>query len=150
VLYGKESDLQKHVSKFKDRYNSFTAEEIAIPTGVNGCKKYAGDSSVYLSGTPIGVRAALLYNFYVKQKKLDKQYELISDGNKIKYLYLDKKNPIKENVIGFNNVLPPELGLHKYIDKNTMFTKSYTNLMDILIAPLGWTAEEKATLEDFF
>ena len=150
VLYGKESELQKHVSKFKNRFNSFTAEEIAIPTGVNGCKKYAGDSSIYLSGTPIGVRAALLYNFYIKEKRLDKQYELISDGNKIKYLYLDKKNPIKENVIGFNSKLPDELGLHKYIDKDTMFEKSYLNVMNILISPLGWTAEEKASLEDFF
>ena len=42
------------------------------------------------------VRGALLYNFYVKEKKLDKKYAYIQNGEKIKFCYLKNPNPIRE------------------------------------------------------
>jgi hypothetical protein len=151
VLYSTEETLQKQVSEFKKEFMKCKVEEIAIPTGVNGVNTYSGgESSVYISGTPINSRAALLHNHYIDNLKLGDIYEKISEGNRIKYLYLDKRNPTKENVIGFQGKLPVEFNLHQYIDKETMFEKAFLNACNILVEPLGWNAEEQSSLEEFF
>jgi hypothetical protein len=151
VLYGDEKTLQKKVADFKSDFMKFPVEDISIPTGVNGVNVYSGSpNSIYTQGTPINSRAALLYNHHLDEMNLTDRYEKIFEGNKIKYLYLDKRNPSKENVIGFVGKLPVEFGLHKYVDKELMFEKAFLNSCNTLIAPLGWTSEEQSSLEDFF
>ena len=95
-------------------------------------------------------RAALLYNHLLKQHDLENTYEMIKEGEKIKYIYLDPKNPIREDVIAFTQVLPAEFGLHRYIDNDTQFEKSFLDPAKIILNAIGWKAEEEATLEDFF
>jgi DNA polymerase elongation subunit (family B) len=75
---------------------------------------------------------------------------MIKEGEKIKYIYLDPKNPIREDVIAFTQVLPAEFGLHRYIDNDTQFEKSFLDPAKIILNAIGWKAEEEATLEDFF
>ena len=55
------------------------------------------------------VRGALLFNHYVKQRKLDKKYAYIQNGEKIKFCYLKDPNPIRENVISFIQDFPRNL-----------------------------------------
>ena len=59
-------------------------------------------------------------------------------------------NPINENVIGFMDVLPKELGLHKYIDFDTQFQKTLLDPLDAVLDAIGWKNEKVASLEDFF
>ena len=122
---------------------------IAFPRGVNGLRQYSG-SPIYTKGCPIHVRAALLYNHYIKKMGLDNKYQLITEGSKMKFVYLKLPNPFKENVIGFIDKLPPEFKLDDYVDYTTMFDKSFGEAMQTLIEPLGWSVEERASLEDFF
>ena len=53
--------------------------------------------------------------------KLTNKYELIRDGDKIKFAYLKEPNRIGENVIAILSVLPKEFKLEKYIDYDTQF-----------------------------
>ncbi len=91
------------------------------------------------------IRAALLYNHYKK-----KHNEEIASGEKVKFSYLKLPNPIRENVIAFPDFLPPEMGLHKYINYDTQFTKTFLAPLEPILNAVGWDAEQKVTLDDVF
>ena len=149
VLEGDEKVMQKYIAGYKGDFEKFPVESIAFPRGVSGLKQYAG-SPIYQKGTPIHVRAALLYNHYVKKLGLDKKYPLIREGDKIKFVYLRTPNPYHENVIAFISELPKEFNLEQYIDYDTQFDKTFVEPLKTIIEPLNWQAEEVSSLEDFF
>ena len=125
-------------------------EDIAFPRGVSEMEKWADAASLYKKGTPIHVRAALLYNDQLNKNKLSSRYERIMSGNKMKFLYMEMPNPLHENVFGFVNVLPKELDLAQYIDYNKQFEKSFLDPIQIILDAMGWNAEKQNNLEDFF
>jgi hypothetical protein len=86
----------------------------------------------------------------VKKNGLDKEYELIYSGDKIKYIHLMTPNPIKENVFGFKERYPDELGLNKYINYELQFRKSFIEPLNMILKTLNWTDEKVVSLQDFF
>ena len=86
----------------------------------------------------------------LKKNKLNTKYELITNGDRIKFCYLKLPNSIKENVISFHDVLPKELKLHNYVDYDTQFEKTFIEPLKLILDSIGWKAEEQTTLEDFF
>ena len=149
ILKGNQADLQNYIMDFRKQFDKLPVEEIAFPRGVNGLKQYAG-SPIYSKGTPIHVRGALLFNHYTKKMGLDKKYQAIRDGDKIRFVYVRKPNPFQEDVIAFSQELPPEFELGSYIDYDKMFEKVFTDALQIVIQPLGWSTSEQSSLEDFF
>jgi len=149
ILKGDQKVLQEYIIEFRKEFNNLPVEEIAFPRGVNGMKQYAG-SPIYTKGTPIHVRGALLFNHYVKRKGLEKKHQLIRDGDKIRFVYVKKPNPFNEDVVAFSQELPKEFGLHQFIDYDKQFEKTFLDALDSVIEPLGWSVEEKTSLEDFF
>jgi DNA polymerase elongation subunit (family B) len=149
ILHKDQSALQTFVKEFKRDFTSLSVNDVAFPRSVSSLKEYTG-KPIYKKGTPIQVRGALLFNHYLKIKGITRKYEPITNGNKIKFVYLRTPNPINENVISFNNVLPKEFGLDDYINYDLQFEKTFLDALNIVIEPLGWHAEEKASLESFF
>ena len=149
ILEGDEKVLHKYVSTFRTEFDTLPIQDIAFPRGVNGMKQYAG-SPIYSKGTPIHVRGALLYNHYIKKFGLDKKYQPIRDGDKIKFVYVKKPNPFQEDVIAFPQELPKEFGLEAYIDYDKQFEKVFADALQIVIEPLSWKTQEESSLEDFF
>jgi DNA polymerase elongation subunit (family B) len=149
ILHEDQASLQAFVQKFKREFSSLPVADVAFPRSVSSLKEYSG-TPIYKKGTPIQVRGALLFNHYIKMKGITRKYEPITNGNKIKFVYLRTPNPINENVISFNSVLPKEFDLHDYVDYDLQFEKVFLDALQIVIEPLGWHAEEKASLESFF
>jgi len=149
ILAGDEKILHKYVTDFRKEFDKMPVEDIAFPRGVNGLKQYAG-SPVYGKGTPIHVRGSLLFNHHLKRLKLEKKYPLIKEAEKIRFVYVKKPNPFNEDVIAFLQELPPEFGLHGFIDYDTQFQKTFADALQSVIDPLGWKVEQHASLEDFF
>ena len=152
-----ETATQKFIADFKKEWKQLPPEDISFPRGCNISKKkgrdeftWADKKTIYKKACPIHVRGALLYNHHIKSKSLDKKYELINNGEKIKFVYLKMPNPIKENVIAYANDLPKELDLHKFIDYNKQYDKAFVDPIKHLLDALEWEVEPTATLEDFF
>lgn len=150
LMNGTEEQTQKFIKDFKNKFDAMPAEDKAFPRGVSSVKEYLDNKTIYRKGTPINSRAAILYNHLLKQNSLENKYETIKDGEKIKYIHLDPRNPTREDVIGFIEVLPPEFGLHRFIDNEIQFEKSFLDPAKIILESIGWKAEEEASLEDFF
>jgi DNA polymerase elongation subunit (family B) len=149
ILHGTQKDLHKYVMDFKQEFDKMPVEDIAFPRSCNGIKQYAG-SPIYMKGTPIQVRGSLLYNHHLKRLGLDKKYQAIRDGDKIKFVYLRTPNPIQEDVIAFSQQFPKEMKLESYIDYDKQFEKVFLDALQIVIEPLGWKTQEESSLEDFF
>ncbi len=150
ALTKSEAHIQKYIKDFEEEYKNLKAEDIAFPRSVNGVDKYTDRANIYKQGTPMHVRGSLLYNYHLKEKKLDKKYELIREGDKIKFLYLKEPNIIGENCIAFISSLPEELQLTKYVDYNIMFEKSFLEPLTTILNGIGWNAKPVATLEGLF
>ena len=148
-----ETATQRFIADFKKEFRQLPPEAVSFPRGCNIVKNgvtWADPKTIYRKACPIHVRGALLYNHYVKEKGLDKKYELVNNGEKIKFCYLKTPNPIKENVIGYTNDLPKELDLHRFIDYNKQYEKAFVEPIKHLLDALEWDVEPVATLEDFF
>jgi DNA polymerase elongation subunit (family B) len=149
IMNEDEEALHRFVESFRIKFKTLPFSDIAFPRGIKGLKKYKDDRIVYKSGTPIQVKAALLFNRLLWVKDL-KNIPPIMDGDKIKFVYLKVPNPINESVIATPDYLPPEFNLDKYIDYDTQFNKSFIEPLRSITEVIGWEVEKRSTLEDFF
>jgi DNA polymerase elongation subunit (family B) len=145
-----ELTVQKFIAEFKNEFKSLPAEDISFPRGLNGLKEYSDSATLYKKGTPIHVKGAILYNHFLKQHGLTTKYQLIQEGEKIKFTYLKSPNPFKDSVVSYPSRLPKEFGLQDYIDYDTQFEKTFLDPIKIILDSIGWETEKQSTLESFF
>lgn len=150
LIRGSEFEVQQFISDFRDEFKSLPPEEISFPRGVNGLREYADSVMMYKKGTPIHVKGAIIYNHYLKKMELEKKYQLIQEGEKLKFTYLKQPNPFKDTVISYPGRLPPEFGLHSYVDYDMQFQKAYLDPVKIILDCIGWKHEKVNSLESFF
>jgi DNA polymerase elongation subunit (family B) len=150
MMSGTEDDVIDFIEKSRLEFKQLPPEQISFPRSASDVQKYQSSSNIYTKGTPIHVRGALLFNYYIKQKKLTNKYSLIQNGEKIKFCYLKKPNIIHENIISFIQEFPKELGIDKYIDYDLQFEKAFLEPLKIILDAIGWKVEKTVNLESFF
>jgi len=150
MMTGTEEDVIDFIDKSRDEFKKMPPEDISFPRSASDVVKYRSSSTIYMKGTPIHIRGALLFNYYVKKNKLDNKYSLIQNGEKIKFCYLKKPNSIHENVISFIQDFPKELDIDKYVDYDLQFEKSFVEPLKAILDAIGWNVEKTINLELFF
>ena len=150
IIKGTNEDVLDYIDHVKEDTRKQDPIDIAFPRGVNGLEKYKSNADIYVKGTPIHVRGALLYNYYVKQNKVSHKYAPIQEGEKIKFLYLKQPNPIGENVVSFMGTIPREFNVDNYIDYNLQFDKSFYQPLRNVLECIGWDSERRVSLLQFF
>jgi len=150
IISGSQQETQKFIQDFRNEFKTLAPEQVAFPRRVSNITDWHDRKTIYKKSCPIHVRGSLLFNKYVKSNNIQNKYELITNGNRIKFCYLKLPNPIRENVISFQEALPKELKLHNYVDYDLQFEKTFIEPLNLILHSIGWTAEEQATLEDFF
>ena len=145
-----EMALREYVNDFETLFTQMPFEDVAFPRGCRYMTKWTSASDIYKKGTPIHVRGSLLYNKAIKDNKLNKKYNEIHEGDKIKFCYMKLPNPMRENIFAVPNVLPPEFGMEKYIDYEKQFEKSFKDPLNHICEAVGWSLDKQATLDQFF
>ena len=149
IMNKEEVDLHKFVLDFKNEYYTLPFEQIASPSGIKGIEKYRSSSSIFIDGSPMHVKAALMFNELLKKNSL-KNIEPIKNGDKIKVVYLKTPNPIHNNAIAAPDTLPSEFNLEKYIDREKQFSKTFLDPLTNITNTIGWETEKKVSLDSFF
>jgi len=150
VMRGTEKELWEFVETSRKEFRELPVEDVAFPRGCRGLIQYQDPTNIYTKGTPIHVRGALLYNHMLVNKNLDMRYQTIKNGEKILFTYLTLPNTINENVISFTNSLPREFDLHRYVDYDMQFDKSFVEPLKNIVTLINWNVEPVASLDTFF
>ena len=105
-------------------------------------------------GTPVHVKASINHNDLLRFYKADKKYRFISDGDKIKWIYL-KNNPIGMETIAFkgHEDSPKVIKFIKdYADYEKMYEKALEKKIAMFYESLMWSLpmDKSSTIEKFF
>jgi hypothetical protein len=150
IMNGTNDELVDFIEATHKEFLELPVEAIAFPRGVNGIVKYGDAEEIYTKGTPLHVKAVLLYNNQVKKLGLQRKYPYISDGDKIKFVYLKDPNPIGDKAIAFPRILPPEFKAGNYIDYGHMWELTFESPLSKIVDPINWRTEKQYDMEAFF
>jgi len=166
ILDNKSKDsIDTSVLDFKKNLEQLEIHTIALPTGVKKLSKYIQDNGVSvfggqggftspIKGTPVHVKSAIAYNDMLKHFNLHKRYEGITNGSKIKWVYL-KPNPFNLNTIAFKGFDDPKEILdwiETYIDRDRIFQGALEKKINLFYEAMEWSqpVDKQNTLERFF
>jgi hypothetical protein len=103
-------------------------------------------------GAPAAVKAAIRYNDLLRFWKLDKKHELITNGTKIKWIYL-KNNPYQIEEIAFLDYDMPEkirTFIEQYADRKKVFESILLNKLEGFYSDMEWTLNLNPYINQFF
>ena len=154
IMNGTEKELNTFIQQFREEFMSLPPEDIAYPRSVNGLSKFSDASQLFAKGAPIHCKGAILYNHLVRKNKLGNKYPYIQEGDKIKFINLKQPNLYQCSAISFITKLPKELDLHKSVDYDVQFEKSFIEPLNFILTKINWLVDKsygtQGTLEDFF
>lgn len=143
-MTGTQEDVWTYIEECRTKFMGAPFEDIAFPRSVNGLKKYSRmDKSV-----PIHVKGALAFNDALASTGLEKEYEPIHEGEKIRFTYLKVPNAFHTHVMSAPEGCPAEWKIEKWIDYDTMFEKSLVEPLEAILSCAGWSTAHTASLFD--
>ena len=139
-------------------------DNIALPTGVKGIKKYTkkkttrgfGGKSMFTEmekGAPVYVKASVVYNDLLKHFNAN-NCEPIRNASKIRWVYL-KDNPFNIDAIAFKGYDDPKEimdFISQYIDRDKLFDKALRKKIQMFYDSMKWDmpVDKKVSIERFF
>lgn len=147
-------DSATFVQEFSAEFFKMKPDDIGKNIAVSDIDKYRVDhkSWNYGKGTPAHVRAAINHNKVIVETNQQSNIEFIKAGDKLRFVYLKKPNPINDNVIGWKGEWPDaftKLRLDKCIDTNVQFDKVFKSQSDALFKSIGHNPAAKIQLDIF-
>ena len=162
VLKGaKQSEIDARVKEFRQQIldGSIPLTALGNPTSVKTLNKYterkarAGEMfTTVAKGAPAAVRAVIRHNDLVRFWGLSNQHSYITQGDKVKWIYL-KPNPYQIDAIAF---LEWDLAdkvrtfIEEYADRKKIFESILLNKLEGFYNDLGWTLSLNPYKEMFF
>ena len=162
VLKGaKQEEIDTRLKEFKTQIldGSIPLTELGNPTSVKTLNKYterkarAGEMfTVVAKGAPAAVRAVIRYNDLLKFWGLSKNHSQITQGDKIKWIYL-KQNPYQIDAIAFLEWDLPEkirTFIEENADRKKIFESILLNKLEGFYNDLDWSLQLNPYQKMFF
>lgn len=144
ILDNKDKEfIDGNILKLKDDLKTMSISDIARPTGIKNISKYTKNKHQPFTNNdgPAHVKAAINYNDFIKHHNLTNKISLISNGEKIKWVYL-KDNPFKLSEIAYrdNEEDPTQITeyINKYTDRDKIFQKELEKKLQSFYDSLSW------------
>ena len=140
-------DLQKTNEVLAETYDTFkelSVKEISFVTGLKGYEKYSSrcDGFKTVKSMPLHVKAAYMHNILLNTFKIDKKYEKIGSGDKIRYFYVKQPNKFGINAIAYKYYYPGEFEKYFEPDHEMMFDKTMYSAIERFYESVGWTPQK--------
>ena len=155
----KEIDDRLKIFKKQILDGTIPLTKLGNPQAVKKLNKYtarkarAGEMfSVMEKGAPAAVKATMVYNDLLKFWGLHKKHASISQGDKVKWIYL-KQNPYQVSAIAFLEWDLPEkmhTFIEQYADRKKIFESILLNKLEGFYNDLGWTLNLNPYQQMFF
>jgi len=162
VLKGAEqSEIDNRLKLFKTQIldGTIPLTKLGNPTSVKKLNKYterkarAGEMfSIMAKGAPAAVKATVVYNDLLKFWGLHKEHNYITQGSKVKWIYM-KPNPYQIDAIAFLDYDLPEkirIFIEQYADRKKIFESILLNKLEGFYNDLGWTLNLNPYQQMFF
>jgi len=153
VLKGEEkASILDQIKVFKKQIldGTIPLTKLGNPSAVKKLEKYSGKNAragemftEILKGAPAPVRATIRYNDLLRLWQLDKKYNLITQADKVKWIYL-KDNPYKIEALAFFDYEMPEKVndfLNAYADRQKVFNSILLNKLEGFFSDLQWSLD---------
>lgn len=147
ILAEEQDELYKFITASKETINNESLANVTRNSSIKDIRKYSiGDSKI-----PPHVNGSLLYNDLIKTMKLQNNYPLIRDGDRIKFASLKTPNPYRSKWIAFpEGVLPKEFGIDKYIDRDELMNVGFLQPLETIAKAANLQLEYRPNLSAFF
>ena len=156
-----KEEIDKQLLEFKKKIlnKEIPLEEIGNPQAVKKLNKYterkAHGGEIFSSigkGAPAAVKASIVYNDLLRFWKLNSKHNYITQGSKIKWIYL-KDNPYKIESIAFLSWDLPEkirIFMDEYADREKAFESILLNKLEGFYNDLEWQLNLNPYKQKFF
>ena len=154
------SEIVKLAKKYWSEYQNLTTLEKSVAIGCNNIQEYYDKGSrdkdgkfVPAKGTPRQVVAGIMFNELLVAEGLDKKYEKITEGDKLRIIYVKEPNRFGLKSFAFKKKIPTEWEKDLVIDDKTMFLKTVWSCVQKCFEVVGWpeidpTLDEAVDLND--
>ena len=154
-----KEQIDERIMKFKRNMNMLHYGVMANPIGVKGIGKYRVKDeetsfAKYKKGAPVHVKASINYNSILEHWYEGRKYEKITNGSKIKWVYL------KDNKFGFDTIAykgyeaPPQIldFIKQHIDHKKMFQQAMSKKIGMFYKAMKWekVVDKQQSIERFF
>lgn len=157
ILTKSEESTNKIFKEAYDKFLEMDVADISVVKGIKNLEKYQALSDGFntVKGMPCHVKSAYYYNLLLDELKLDKKYEKISSGDKIKYFYVQTPNKYGIETIAFKTRYPLEFRDFLKPDTQIMFEKDMYMCIERFYNVMNWvmrkpTEQMRCTLDDLF
>lgn len=138
ILDSDEETLRSWLSNVRDEFMKQPLMDLAKTSSISKTNyNLKTDKAI-----PINSRAFLVTNQFIKEQKLDSQFQYLEPGEKLKMLYLKLPNPVNQNIFAFNDERFAQL-FKPYIDWDTNFKKFFLQPLKLMVEPIGWYLDKQ-------
>jgi hypothetical protein len=142
------------ITEAYDVFQKLPISDFSFVTGLKGYEKYSSkcDGFRTVKSMPLHVKAAYHYNMLLKTLNVDKKYESIGSGDKIRYFYVKQPNRYGINAIAYKYYYPEEFEKIFQPDTELMFEKIIYSAVERFYECVSWSPRKpgEATQCDLF